>query len=150
MNSVVRALSVFVAGFVMLVLFGAGAVMLEDYGAELEARGMRVEGVVLAVQGGGRQRWTADVSYHADGQSREEQIPLGDAGPTTRTGDRITVIYDPADPERVALPGAYNDPGWAVWVMIALALGAVAGLVAGPILLYRALRHGLARRRRAN
>lgn len=34
--------------------------------------------------------------------------------------------------------------------MIALAIGAVAGLVSGPILLYRALRNALTRRRRAN
>lgn len=134
-----RALGVFVAGFVMLVLFGVGAVVLDDYGAELEARGTRVEGVVLAVQGGGRNPWTADVRYHAAGQSREEQISLGDNGSTTRTGDRITLVYDPADPERVAVPGVHSDPVWAVWLMIALALGAGAGLVSGPVLLYRAL-----------
>ncbi|PWK86932.1 hypothetical protein C8D88_10493 [Lentzea atacamensis] len=52
-NSLGRALGVLLAGFVMLVLFGVGAVVLEDYGAELEARGTRLEGVVLAVQGCG-------------------------------------------------------------------------------------------------
>lgn len=138
-DGVGRALGAFLAGAVMLVLFGVGAVALENHGADLEARGTRTEGIVLAVQGGGRQQWAADVRYRADGELREEQIPLGyDAGPTTRPGDRITVIHDPADPGRVALPGVYNDPVWAVWVMTVLALGALAGLAAGPVLLYRA------------
>ncbi|MET9230142.1 DUF3592 domain-containing protein [Lentzea sp. NPDC003310] len=135
-----RALGVLVTGLVLLVLFGVGAVLLEDRGADLEARGTRVEGVVLAVQGGGRSAWTADVRYRADGQVREEQVALGDSGPTTRPGDRVTVIYDPADPGNVALWGTHNDPGWASAIMAVLAVGTVAGLTAGPVLLYRAVR----------
>lgn len=119
-----RAVATVLAGLVLLGLFATGAVMLDDRATEFEARGTHIPGVVISVQGGYRQSWTADVRYHAGGAERIGSIRI-ESDPSFKAGDTITVIYDPADPERIAAPGFPNDPGGAV---IAMALAGTMGL----------------------
>lgn len=133
-----RATTTVLAGFLLLVLFAIGAVMLDDRAAEFEARGTHVPGVVISVHGGFRQSWTADVRYHAGGVERIGSIHI-DSAPSFKTGDPITVIHDPADPERIAAPGFPNDPAGAVLAMTLTVLAGLSTLIVGLVHLARTI-----------
>lgn len=131
-----RATATVLAGLVLLGLFAIGAVLLDDRAMEFEARGTHVAGVVTSVHGGFRQSWTADVRYYAGGVERTGSIGI-DSAPSFKPGDPITVIYDPADPDRIAAPGFPNDPAAAVLAMTLTALAGVSTLVVGLVQLAR-------------
>ncbi|MCX2948819.1 hypothetical protein [Lentzea sp. NEAU-D7] len=77
-----RALVLVVTGFVLLVLFAIGVVLLDDRATDLETRGSRVDGVAVAVHQGIRNSWTADVRYEAEaeGVGREGPVQLDQRG----------------------------------------------------------------------
>ncbi|SES30022.1 Protein of unknown function [Lentzea xinjiangensis] len=135
-----QASGLVLTGFVLLVLFAIGTVLLDHRAADLEAHGARVDGVVIAVHQGIRNSWSADVGYTVQGVRREGLVQLDHTGATLRRSDAVTVIYDPADPERIALPGMPSDPGWAITAMslfLVFGLGFVGG---GSIRAFRAAR----------
>jgi hypothetical protein len=100
--SVRRPWLVGVIGVVMAVVFGFMAVVtyqdtvrLRDHGAEATARVVSVEG---------RGRWTSvEVEYATAGGERV-RVATRDVvhTPAPEPGDQLRVVYDPADPSRLA------------------------------------------------
>nr|WP_276328991.1 DUF3592 domain-containing protein [Crossiella equi] len=106
-------------GVAMLIGLMAGAVALEDRYLDLEANGKQVAGTVVEVHAGYRGTGDAvEVRFTVDGIPRVRSLNLDDTSPRYSAGDPITVLQDPADPERIAAPGVSNDPGWATLLMV--------------------------------
>ena len=133
-----RAIATVLGGLLLLGLFAVGAVMLDNRATEFEARGTHVPGVVTRVYGGFRQSWTAEVRYRAHGVERVGSINV-DSTPDFKVGDPITVIYDPADPERIAAPGFPNDLAVAIVAMALIALAGLSTFIVGLVHLARAV-----------
>lgn len=115
---------IFFAG--LFVLVGLGFVAMGRYlirsARRLASIGVRVPGVVAGI----RASETSDVgrgSYYpilrfrtADGQDIETSSDIGTDPPPAREGDRVTVVYDPAEPRTARIDsmlGSGSGIGWA-------------------------------------
>jgi hypothetical protein len=113
-----------------------------DRADELEATGTRASGTVVSVRSTGRfaDDGAVTVRYEARGRSREAVVHLNEESDSYEEGQAITVIYDPADPDRATIAGEDNDPPWMVAVFIITFVGWFVLLPAGIVLRLRARR----------
>lgn len=64
----------------------------------------RTEGTVIRLAGNGPRRGTAPVvEFFLDGNRREFQSWLSTSPPQFNVGDKVTVLYDPNDPQRASI-----------------------------------------------
>ncbi|MEV6825330.1 DUF3592 domain-containing protein [Amycolatopsis sp. NPDC051102] len=134
-----RLLALRSAGLVLVwtaVLAGvvAGLVALSASADHLLKTGARVTGEVLAVSKHSRSQDTIRVVYPVgdDDGYRYADIVWDSGRPYTK-GQRITVIYDKADPARVRTPDEPNDDQTLTWVLLIGACAGVSGLVLSVI-----------------
>lgn len=133
------AFGTLLAGLLLLGIATIGAVLLENRCAEFEARGSRVSGVVVEVQHGIRNSLSAVVRYGATGAQREGWVQLNSTYANVKAGDSIVVIYDPAAPENVAVPGIPHEPAWLSILIGLIALAGLSTSIIGGIHLSRAV-----------
>ncbi|GAA2796353.1 DUF3592 domain-containing protein [Crossiella cryophila] len=118
-----RGLLMALAGLPLLVGFLVGAVLLENRSADLAANGVPAPAVVVEAHPGARGLpGSVAVRFAVNGVERTRSLSLDDDSQPLRAGDRITVFHDRADPDRIAAPGASNDPPLATILMIAALL----------------------------
>ncbi len=112
--------------------------MIESGAQQLLKGGARTPGVVLAYRSLPRLGGEYAVEYAVRGHARIGII--SETSQRRRRGERIVVIYDPANPGRIRTLQEVNDMSHGVAVLIAFALVFGAGLILATI---GALRHAL-------
>jgi len=102
-----------------------------------------VTGLVESRDAGRRLTWAPYVRFSLpDGRTVEAESRTSSRPPAAREGDRVTVLYDPADPERFDLPASLTARRFIAIVLIVMGAGfAVLGTVLGVI--FFALRDAL-------
>lgn len=133
-----RAAVMFLVGFALLAAFVTAANVVETGGEELAATGARTEGIVVDTVS--RSRFTSGsitVRFSVGGAERVRSINLNDTSPEYHPGDTVTVIYDPADPERIATPDTGNDPYWVTLLIATTLVASAIVLPSGGICLVR-------------
>ncbi|GAA3048495.1 Protein of unknown function (DUF3592) [Actinokineospora globicatena] len=141
-RALLRSVVVLVLGVALVVVGGLLDAAAEDQRSGLLADGVRVPGVVVRVEEATRVTSASiDVRFAVDGQDRVRTLTLLVPDPPPRVDDRITLFYDPADPERVASAQAGTEPPAVLEVgyLVAASLGVVL-VVAGAVLSVRWLR----------
>ncbi|HEU0102677.1 MAG TPA: DUF3592 domain-containing protein [Mycobacteriales bacterium] len=124
----------FAAAGVLFVLFGVSqAVLSRRFAATAE----RVPGTVTALQyrssGDGGVYYPVLRFRTLDGRDIDTVAMYGRSPAPARTGDRVDVLYDPADPSRALLPRAGGVLLPLAFVVLGLiALGVGTGLVELP------------------
>jgi uncharacterized protein DUF3592 len=113
------------------------AVNLEQQaGDELVATGVRTPGTVTQVMASSKGGWM-EVRFAVGGVDRVRKINLNGLSPAYHPGDHVTVVHDPADPERLRTDVEENDPLWAVIILVVLLVPAVGLLPAGSVECFR-------------
>lgn len=121
-------------GLLLFAGFVTGAVLLEDRAHELLSTGRTAPGVVVGTEPGFRgAAGSIEVGYTVEGEERTRWMNLDDTSPVLDVDDRITVFYDPLDPDRIAAPGVANDPVWAAYATIVAFVVSVVLLPPGVI-----------------
>ncbi|MBA8809722.1 DUF3592 domain-containing protein [Promicromonospora sukumoe] len=147
-----RALLLVAVGLlVMAAVFGTVAGVLAVRTAGFLADAQAVDGVVVGLdeqysssdEGTTRSTYHAEVAYEVGGQEHGFTDRTGTNPPRYAVGERVTVLYDPADPGDARLDAAYGYWLETIFGLVALAL-AGAGV---PVLLVWG--RGAARRRLA-
>jgi hypothetical protein len=125
----------------LFVGFCVAATVVADRTRDLERTGVRVDGTVVGYSAGTRVTSEyVDVEFNFAGDHRIERVLLDDSSPIYDENERVVVIVDPDDVDRLTIEGETNQSSWSVWVMIAALIGGGAGLIAGPWSLLRARR----------
>ncbi len=124
------SLTLMLAGLALLTGMTVIADLAETRFQDLAEHGARVEGVVVAVthSESGKYAGPMEVRFPVDGVDRVRTLGRDNTSPTVHVGDRVTIFYDRADPERIASPGVPDDPGGLT------ALGLVMGIPGIPLL----------------
>ncbi|SFW90374.1 DUF3592 domain-containing protein [Amycolatopsis australiensis] len=101
----------------------AGLLVAEQSAADLLATGVRTPGVVVSVHDRTKGSPSIWVRYRSPGASWAEEI-VSDSGRAYHRGDPVTVVYDPARPERARTTEEPNEDQVLVgFGVIALLLG---------------------------
>ncbi|MGW2094204.1 DUF3592 domain-containing protein [Promicromonospora sukumoe] len=130
-----RALLLVVVGLLaMAAVFGtvAGALAVRTAGFLADAKA--VDGVVVGLDeqysstddGTTRSTYHAEVAYEVGGQERGFTDRTGTNPPRYAVGERVTVLYDPADPDDARLDAAYGYWLETIFGLVALALAGAA------------------------
>jgi hypothetical protein len=106
-----------------------------DSAAALLAHGTRASGTVTDVS-----TYHMDVRYVRDGEPATARIKLNDSSDVYHTGDRVTVAYDPAHPDRARTIREDGQSQGSVWIMAVLLIGGAFLLIGGISNLVRARR----------
>lgn len=108
----------------------AGFAAMSASADRLLTTGARVTGEVLGVYQHSGSEDTIRVAYPVGHDGSRYADIVRDSGRQYTRGQQVTVIYDPADPDRVRTPDETNvDQSW-TWVLV---IGTIAGL-SGPVL----------------
>jgi len=135
-----RSLLLLAAGLLLLAGWAGGVLEVRQTTAALLANGDRAAGVVVDVAGGsGPERisvkWTAG----------EQGVRTGDVwvhgSHSYRSGESVTVVYDPANPDRVRTDLEKNLPPVFDSGLLLLAICGLAAATAGAVGLVRRSRH---------
>ena len=86
-----------------------------DSAAALLAHGTRALGTVTGLSG-----YHMDVRFVRDGKTATARINLNDSSDVYHKGDRITVVYDPAHPDRARTIREDGQSQGSVWIMVVL------------------------------
>ncbi|MFD7023253.1 DUF3592 domain-containing protein [Promicromonospora sukumoe] len=138
-----RALLLVAVGLLaMAAVFGTVAGVLAVRTAGFLADARAVDGVVVGLdeqysstdEGTTRSTYHAEVAYEVGGQEHGFTDRTGTNPPRYDVGERVTVLYDPADPGNARLDAAYGYWLETIFGLVALAL-AGAGV---PVLVIRA------------
>ncbi|MEU8268354.1 DUF3592 domain-containing protein [Sphaerisporangium sp. NPDC049002] len=123
-------------GMTMTVLGGAVILNARDFRRRARrGRGQVVRLRAVRTGGSGRERRHSAV-YHPvlrfttdDGELVEAESPVGGDPPPARPGDRVPIIYDPADPAQVRIDTALGGGTLLVgFGLLLLVLGARSGI----------------------
>jgi len=121
--------------------FLVGVTVVEARAEDLEATGIRVDGVVESYSAGSRLiSERVDVTFTIDSEARTERIQLDDSSPRYEEGQSVVVLVDPDDADHISIEGETNQSAWTVWVMIIALVGGLGCLVSGPWALFRVKR----------
>lgn len=120
-NRLRRAVTVLVAGLLLLVGFGVAVSAVDDSTRSLEHNGTKTSATIVAVRTG--KAGTADVRYAANGTTMTGTLDLGAYASKYHAGQQVTVYFDPKRPARFTVAGADSQPQWSVWAMIVLLVG---------------------------
>lgn len=125
-----------------MVTFTVVASVGSDRADELAAAGTKASGTVVSVRSTGRfaDDGAVTVRYEARGRSRDVIVHLNEESDSYEEGQVVTVVFDPADPDRATIVGEDNDPPWMVAVFVITFVGWMLLLPAGIILRLRARR----------
>lgn len=130
-----------VSGFPLLVVFVVTVEAVESRAGELERTGIRKVGTVVETRDG-REGGSVVVEFQWRGE-RRERIHLDGGSPDYEVGQRVVVLIDPSDADRVSLRGEDNQAPWSVTLMIALLAAAVGTTIVGAAALARTSRQRL-------
>lgn len=120
-----RALGITVLWLAVFAGTIAGIDQVERNAQQLLDAGTRVTGTVLDVYRPAKGSWSIDVRYPDGAGSRTATVDL-DSHREIKTGDQLTVVYDPADPARVRTLDDTNENPLGT---VLLAAGLVASLM---------------------
>ncbi|MET9262496.1 DUF3592 domain-containing protein [Amycolatopsis sp. NPDC004079] len=105
-----------VSGIVLFSVFVSSGIFLQNRADDLAASGVRVQGTVVVVNGDRPSRsGFVHVRFMVDGDDRVRVLSRTSSEPVPRVGDTVTVMYDPADPDRLRTSDLANDP-WGLTV----------------------------------
>jgi hypothetical protein len=118
-----------------------------DADDDLRAVGVTTVGTVLEVE---PDTWSdpgsASVRFTADGVTRARDVTLGGYADDYVEGDDVSVVYDPAEPDRFIVDDALYGPPWTGWLLVpSLFLAAAAPFGVAHGLRVRRARRQLAR-----
>jgi hypothetical protein len=109
-----RAILICVAWVAALLLGASGFVLMNEAGQRLLDQGDRTAGIVASVDTARRGTSTITVQYLRRGIVRTAEINR-DSDRDYAAGQGVTVVYDPADPERVRTLDERNDNKFVTW-----------------------------------
>jgi hypothetical protein len=124
-----------VIGVACLIGSFAAVAVSTDSSAALLAQGTRVPGTVA---GSGRAHMY--VRFVRNGKPTIARINLTDSSPNYRTGEHVTVVYDPARPDRVRTTQEENQGTGSTLGTVVLLVGGALLLIGGISNLVRAAR----------
>jgi hypothetical protein len=134
----------FLAVLVGLVVFAAGAIIINYWGADsdrLRRSGGRSSGVVLVLSGDTRySSGSALVGYEVGGTSYRESVDLGSDADGYSTDQKVEVYFDRAHPAHMTIDHEDNMPGWLVLPTEILIVAGILALGFGAYLGYVAVR----------